>query len=78
MKDHKPILELWKTPSEFARDVGITLWTARNIRASGWIPAWYWWDVVRIAQQRDWPGVNLERLAKAASTRQAKPRAKKR
>lgn len=67
--NHKPIIDLWPGPTSLAADLGSTLMVARGIRARGWIPDWYWWDLVKIAEQRGMRGVSLERLAKISSSR---------
>lgn len=69
---HKDIIMLWKSPVDLAHDLDCSLYVARGIRERGWVPDWYWWDLVRAARRRRMPGVTFERLAKLARRRHIK------
>lgn len=66
---HAPIIDLWPSLSEFAADIRQSYNTAKAIRRRGFIPDWYWGDVVEAAKRREIDGVTLERLAEIAKSR---------
>jgi len=66
-QDHREIFQAWPSLSAFADDLGIPYNHAKFQRRRGWLPAWYWIDVVRAARRRGIRGITLTRLAEIAS-----------
>lgn len=64
------VIDLWPSAAELARDLGVKEVTARAWRSRG-IPAEYWRELVKAANDRGITGVTFDRLAALASRTEA-------
>lgn len=65
------MVNLWPTRAAFATDIGATPQAVTNMIKRDSVPARYWADMVRGANERGLDGVTLHALSQAAARREA-------